>query len=251
MGLLKRLRIPVGSRCAYPVARDQSQPPGTSAGAAAGPELAGCYCHQLQLYQHGHCCCTACAGSYFWCWPGFRNLLAGDFRSRFPGVAALDILDNVIPYIPGEEDKIEVETLKILGEVKDGSIQPADIQISTHTNRVAVSDGHMVCLSIGLRESCDDLGQIIAGLQEYRAPESSRGLPSAPNPVIYYHAGDDRPQPKVDRMHGNGMNTSVGRLRTDPILDLKLVILSHNTIRGAAGGSIYNAELLVQEGYLS
>ena len=169
----------------------------------------------------------------------------------YPGVAALDILDNVIPHIPGEEEKVELETRKILGEVENGSIVPANIQISAHTNRVAVSDGHTVCLSIGLRDAPADLSQVIAKLRAYQAPEASRELPSTPDPVIYYSEADDRPQPRLDRMYGKGMSTGVGRLRVDPILDLKLVVLSHNTIRGAAGGSIYNAELLVQEGYLS
>ncbi len=169
----------------------------------------------------------------------------------YPGVAALDILDNVIPHIPGEEEKVELETRKILGQVVGGSIEPAKMVISAQTNRVAVSDGHTVCLSIGLHEPCADLRQVIARLREYQAPEASRDLPSTPAPIIYYCEADDRPQPRLDRMHGKGMSTGVGRLRVDPILDLKLVVLSHNTIRGAAGGSIYNAELLVQEGCVS
>ena len=181
----------------------------------------------------------------------FATSLQAISGAGYPGVAALDILDNVIPHIPGEEEKVELETRKILGEFKDGYIVPSKIEISAHTNRVAVSDGHTVCLSIGLREPCADLSQAISKLREYQAPEASRGLPSTPDPVIYYCAGDDRPQPRLDRMHGKGMSTGVGRLRVDPILDLKLVVLSHNTIRGAAGGSIYNAELLVQERYLS
>lgn len=167
----------------------------------------------------------------------------------YPGVASMDILDNVVPSIGGEETKVESEPLKMLGSFTGSSIKDAPFVISAHTNRVAVSDGHMVCLSIKLKTSSTP-EQISAVLQAYQAPEVSRDLPSAPNPVILVRSESDRPQPRLDRMTGKGMTTVVGRVRKDPLFDVKMVVLSHNTIRGAAGGSIYNAELLVRKGYI-
>lgn len=167
----------------------------------------------------------------------------------YPGVSSLDVVDNVIPYISGEEEKVEWEPRKMIGRLKDGSLSLADIQISAHTNRVAVSDGHLVCASVelGLKAGVEEILKI---LQDYQTPEASQDLPSAPKPAIRYAAQEDRPQPRLDRMTGSGMTTVVGRLRPDPVLDIKFVVLSHNTIRGAAGGSIYNAELLVNQGLL-
>ena len=165
----------------------------------------------------------------------------------YPGVPSLDILDNVIPYIGGEEDKVEWETRKMLGKIVGSEIALANFTISAHTNRVAVSDGHMVCASVQFEKKAS-LSDVIEVLRSYLAPEISRSLPSAPNPVIIYHIENDRPQPRLDRMAGRGMATVVGRVRPDPLFDYKFVVLSHNTIRGAAGGSIYNAELMVSRG---
>lgn len=164
----------------------------------------------------------------------------------YPGVASLDILDNVLPYINGEEEKVEWEPRKMLGRLADDTVQLADVKLSAHTNRVAVVDGHTVCASVELAEPAT-LERAIAALSSYQGPEMARGLPSAPNPVILVRGEADRPQPRLDRLTGNGMTTVVGRVRSDPVLTLKFVVLSHNTIRGAAGGSIYNAELLVRE----
>jgi aspartate-semialdehyde dehydrogenase len=167
----------------------------------------------------------------------------------YPGVASVDILDNVIPNVNGEEEKVEWEPRKMLGTLQEGSILQADFVLSAHTNRVAVSDGHIVCLSVELKNQAPE-NEIVDCLQSYQAPEISRTLPSSPKPVIAVFSETDRPQPRLDRMVGNGMTTGVGRVRPDPLFDYKMVILSHNTIRGAAGGSIYNAELLVQMGYI-
>jgi aspartate-semialdehyde dehydrogenase len=167
----------------------------------------------------------------------------------YPGVASLDILDNVIPYVPGEEEKVEWEPRKMLGKVVSQEIEPADFIMSVHTNRVPVSDGHLVCLSLELEDKADE-NAVIAALERYQAPPASKNLPSTPKPVILYRKESDRPQPRLDRMAGKGMTTVVGRVRPDPLFDYKLVVLSHNTIRGAAGGSIYNAELLVDCGYI-
>jgi aspartate-semialdehyde dehydrogenase len=167
----------------------------------------------------------------------------------YPGVPSLDILDNVIPYIGGEEDKVEWETRKMLGDVMGSEIELANFTVSAHTNRVAVSDGHMVCASVEF-ENKVSITEVIEVVRSYQAPEISRALPSAPKPVIIYREEDDRPQPRLDRMAGHGMATVVGRIRPDPLFDYKFVVLSHNTIRGAAGGSIYNAELMVTKGLI-
>jgi len=165
----------------------------------------------------------------------------------YPGVASLDILDNVIPYIGGEEDKVEWEPRKMIGRLDGDTIRMSDCVISAHTNRVAVSDGHIVCLSVELDKKPEQ-AEVFRALSGYQAPRESVNLPSAPRPVIVMREESDRPQPRPDRMTGKGMTTVVGRLRPDPLFDYKMVILSHNTIRGAAGGSIYNAELLANMG---
>jgi aspartate-semialdehyde dehydrogenase len=164
----------------------------------------------------------------------------------YPGVPSSDVLDNVLPFIEGEEDKVEWEPRKMLGRIRGEKIELADFVISAHTNRVAVSDGHMVCMSVDLDQvpGIDDVFQV---LHNYSGPKLSRDLPSSPKPVISLRTEPDRPQPRLDRLTGDGMTTLVGRLRPDPLFDYKMVVLSHNTIRGAAGGSIYNAELLVRQ----
>ena len=168
----------------------------------------------------------------------------------YPGVASLDILDNVIPYIAGEEEKVEQEPRKMLGALHQDRIDLADLAISAQTNRVAVSDGHTVCLSVELESPPKNFDEISRILASYTAPPVSCDLPSAPHPVIRVMTEPDRPQPRLDVNSGNGMTTLVGRLRPDPLFHLKFVVLSHNTIRGAAGASIYNAELLLKQGFL-
>lgn len=165
----------------------------------------------------------------------------------YPGVPSMDIIDNVIPYIGGEEEKVEWEPRKMLGQVVGDEIELASFAVSAHTNRVAVSDGHTVCLTVELGKRAD-LRQVAQALRDYQAPAVSADLPSAPRPVIELRDEPDRPQPRLDRMAGRGMATVVGRLRPDTVFDVRMVVLSHNTVRGAAGGSIYNAELLVKQG---
>jgi aspartate-semialdehyde dehydrogenase len=169
----------------------------------------------------------------------------------YPGIPSLDIMDNIIPNVAngGEEEKVEWEPRKMLGTLSGNRIELADIIFSVHTNRVAVIDGHTVCASVQLSKQASP-EEADAVLREYRAPASASDLPSSPRPVIDVRREADRPQPRLDRLTGKGMTTVVGRVRRDPILDLKFVVLSHNTIRGAAGASIYNAELLVNEGLL-
>lgn len=180
---------------------------------------------------------------------GFVVSLQALSGAGYPGVAALDITDNVIPWIGGEEEKVETEPRKMLGSLVDEEVHLAGIVLSAHTNRVAVSDGHLVCVSVelDLPVRIEQAAQALAG---YCAPEISRDLPSAPRPPVLVRTEDDRPQPKYDRMTGKGMTTVVGRLRPDPLFTIKFAVLSHNTIRGAAGGSIYNAELLVRQGFI-
>lgn len=167
----------------------------------------------------------------------------------YPGVPSLDVADNIIPYIGGEEEKIEWEPRKMLGRLSENGVELADMRLSAQANRVAVSDGHTVCLSVGLRASASPEAAS-AALASYQAPASARDLPSTPKPILLVRDEPDRPQPRLDRLTGRGMTTVVGRIRPDPLLTLKFVVLSHNTIRGAAGGSIYNAELLVKENLL-
>ena len=165
----------------------------------------------------------------------------------YPGVPSLDILGNVIPYIGDEEPKIEREMQKMLGRVADGGVVHAPFAVSAHANRVAVEHGHTVCLSVEFDRapSLADAAQVI---RNWQGASAVRGLPSAPERPLHFCEGDDRPQPRRDAMRGRGMTVSVGRLRADPLFHLKFVALGHNTIRGAAGGSILNAELLVATG---
>jgi aspartate-semialdehyde dehydrogenase len=184
---------------------------------------------------------------------GLRRVVAVSLQALsgagYPGVASLDILDNVIPNINGEEAKVEWEPRKMLGEILAGELRLAEVAISAHTNRVAVSDGHTVCASVELDApaSVEAAGRVLSA---YQGPPASRDLPSSPRPAILLREEADRPQPRLDRQTGRGMTSVVGRLRLDPIFHLKFVVLSHNTIRGAAGGSIYNAELLVKMGLM-
>lgn len=184
---------------------------------------------------------------------GVRKVFAVSLQALsgagYPGVASLDITDNVIPNISGEEDKVEWEPRKMLGRLNGGNVDLADIAFSAHTNRVAVTDGHTVCASVELTRPAEPEAAARA-MSDYLAPASARDLPSAPRPALRVRDEADRPQPRLDRLTGAGMTTVVGRVRRDPILHIKFVVLSHNTIRGAAGGSIYNAELLVNENLL-
>jgi aspartate-semialdehyde dehydrogenase len=167
----------------------------------------------------------------------------------YPGVPSYDAIDNVIPYIGGEEPKVESEPCKMLGQFRDGQIDPATIAISAHCNRVPVLEGHLECLSIGFTKR-PSLDELIATLRNFRALPQELGLPSAPAQPIVVRDEPDRPQSRRDRDAGRGMSTSVGRIRPCTLLDYKLVCLSHNTIRGAAGGSLLNAELMYAQGML-
>ena len=168
----------------------------------------------------------------------------------YPGVASMEILDNVVPFIGGEEPKLEAEPRKLLGTFTGDAVALADFVVSAQANRVAVQDGHLMAVSVKLKLQAG-LDEVAAALRDYRSEPQRLGLPSAPDPAIILHTAEDRPQPRLDRMAGGGMATSVGRLRPDPILDYKFLVLGHNTIRGAAGGALLNAELLVAQGFLA
>jgi aspartate-semialdehyde dehydrogenase len=168
----------------------------------------------------------------------------------YPGVASLDISDNVIPYVGGgEEEKIEREPGKILGRFAAGAFTPADFPISAAVHRVGVSDGHTQALFLRLRRKAPP-GDAAAALEAFRGEPQERRLPSAPARPIHVLSQPDRPQPRLDRDRERGMAVSVGRIREDRIFDLKLELLVHNTIRGAAGAAILNAELLQARGLL-
>jgi aspartate-semialdehyde dehydrogenase len=183
---------------------------------------------------------------------GLQRIFAATMQAvsgaGYPGVASLDILDNVLPYIKGEEEKIERETRMLLGSHKDGKHVEAAITISAQANRVPVLDGHTVCLSLGF-ERAPSVEEAVSALVNFKGPDHLHELPSAPGHPISVSFEPDRPQPRRDRDAEKGMIVTVGRVRECPLLDIRLVSVSHNTLRGAASGSILNAELLVAEGY--
>ena len=166
----------------------------------------------------------------------------------YPGVPSMDILGNVVPYIGSEEEKMEAETLKLLGRLEGHAVTPLKARISAHCNRVAVEDGHMESVSIKLAKPATH-DEILAAWSEFK-PLAGQALPTAPEQPIEWAPQSDRPQPRLDRNRGRGMAVTVGRLRPCSVLDWKFTVLSHNTIRGAAGAAILNAELLASLGKL-
>ena len=167
----------------------------------------------------------------------------------YPGVPSLDILDNVVPYIKGEEKKMEEETLKILGNVINDEIKYEKIAIAAHCNRVPVRDGHLESVTIEFVKK-PSTSDVIKALQDFRGLPQKLNLPSAPKAPVVYREEQDRPQPILDRDTGNGMVVTVGRVRKANVFDINITLLVHNTIRGAAGGAVLSAELLKAKGYL-
>jgi len=167
----------------------------------------------------------------------------------YPGVASLDILGNVVPFISGEEEKMETEARKILGAIQDDAVVPHPMAVSAQTTRVPVIDGHTETVAVAF-EHAPSIGDARAALERFRGRPQELDLPSAPAAPIVYLESPDRPQPRLDVDRGCGMSITVGRLRACPVLDLKLVALGHNTVRGAAGAAILNAELMKVEGWL-
>ena len=167
----------------------------------------------------------------------------------YPGVASLDILGNVIPFIKNEEEKMEEETKKLLGQLNGSKVIPGPFAMSAQCNRVAVEDGHTESIAIRLKKKAKP-EEIIEAWNSYRSEPQTLKLPSAPERPVVYVEASDRPQPRFDVDMGAGMTTTVGRLRPCSVLDWKFTVLSHNTIRGAAGAAVLNAELLKAKGYL-
>jgi aspartate-semialdehyde dehydrogenase len=167
----------------------------------------------------------------------------------YPGVASLDILDNVIPYIGGEEEKLEQEPLKILGKLRGDKILPLTIKLSAQCNRVATSDGHLEAVSVEFVKR-PELAEIISAFEDFRGVPQQLDLPTAPRRPLIVRPEKDRPQVKLDRDLDKGMATVIGRIRECSVLDYKFVLLGHNTLRGAAGGTLLNAELLAARGLL-
>jgi len=168
----------------------------------------------------------------------------------YPGVPSLDILGNVVPFISGEESKIHAEPLKLLGTLSDGKLTHAKFPIQATATRVPVINGHMLSITVGLNKKPGSADEVRQLFRDWKSPVAGLDLPSAPAHPIFYHDDDRYPQPRMHADSENGMSTSVGRLRTSNVLDLSYIAMAHNTIRGAAGGAILNAELLVRKEYL-
>jgi len=177
----------------------------------------------------------------------FLSTMQAVSGAGYPGVPSLDILGNVIPYIADEEPKLEREMLKLLGTYEAGEVTSAAFKVSAHTNRVPVEHGHTICMTIGFEETPTPEAAIEA-MRTWEGLPSTKGLPSRPAHPLVVSDAPDRPQPKRDVNAGAGMTVTVGRVRRDAVLDLRMVALGHNTVRGAAGGSVLNAELLATNG---
>ena len=185
---------------------------------------------------------------------GLRRLVVVTMQALsgagYPGHAAIDFVGNVIPYIGGgEEEKVETEPLKIMGKLEGDRIRFAECKISAHTNRVSVEDGHMECVSVELERKASP-AEVASVLSEFRSLPQELKLPTAPVRPVIVTDERDRPQPRFDRDAGHGMSAVVGRIRPCPVFDIRFVVLSHNTIRGAAGAAILNAELMKAQGFL-
>ena len=179
------------------------------------------------------------------------NTMQAVSGAGYPGVASLDMIDNIVPYIGGEEEKSEKEPLKILGKIQNGVILNADYpKIAAHCNRVPVTDGHTATVSLEFGEKKPGIEDVKTIWRNFTALPQKLGLPFAPKQPIIVLEEENRPQPRIDRDADKAMTVSVGRIRACPVFDLRFVGLSHNTVRGAAGGGILNAELLKSKGYI-
>ena len=167
----------------------------------------------------------------------------------YPGVPSLDVLGNAVPFISGEEEKMEAEPQKLLGKWDGNRFIPAGLGISAHCNRVPVVDGHLECVSVRLKKTAT-IAEVREALRSFEVSEELASLPTALKHPVVVHDGEDRPQPRKDANTGHGMAAVVGRVRECPLLDVKLTLLSHNLVRGAAGAALLNAELLAARGFL-
>lgn len=180
----------------------------------------------------------------------FVTTLQASSGAGYPGVPSLDLIDNVVPYIGGEEEKIEEETLKLLGDYDGKQFNFAKIGMSAQCNRVPVRHGHLETANLELRSKASP-SEVVEVLRNFRSRPQELGLPSAPPQPVIVMDQPDRPQPSLDRDVANGMASVVGRVRECNLLDIRMVVLGHNTIRGAAGASILNAEMLMADGYMT
>ena len=184
---------------------------------------------------------------------GIKRVVAATMQAvsgaGYPGVPSMDVLANVIPFIGGEEEKMQQETQKILGGVSNGQTVPLNARVSAHCHRVAVTDGHTVATSVEFA-SKPRTSEVQHALAHFCGLPQERKLPSAPLKPVMYMEEQDRPQPRRDAARENGMSVFVGRVRECPVLDVKFVACGHNTIRGAAGAAVLNAELMASEGFL-
>jgi aspartate-semialdehyde dehydrogenase len=184
---------------------------------------------------------------------GIRRLIVVTMQALsgagYPGHPAIDMLGNVIPFIGGEEEKVETEPLKIMGTFDGQGIRFAEFRVSAHTNRVFVEDGHMECVSVELEKKASP-EEVARALRDFTSLPQEMKLPFAPARPVIVAEERDRPQPRMDRDAGEGMSAVVGRIRDCPVFDTRFVVLSHNTVRGAAGGAILNAEIMKVNGYL-
>lgn len=184
---------------------------------------------------------------------GIERILATTMQAvsgaGYPGVSSMDILANVVPFIGSEEEKMQQETQKILGDFDNGHVVPLPARMSAHCNRVAVVDGHMVATSVAF-SSKPDVDSVRHAIDTFQGVPQQRNLPSAPAQPVRYLPQQDRPQPRRDASRENGMTVFVGRVRECPVLDVKFIACGHNAIRGAAGAAVLNAELMASEGLL-
>lgn len=178
---------------------------------------------------------------------GIRRAIVATLQAAsgagYPGVPSLDLIDNVIPHIGGEEEKISAECRKLLGHLVGNAVTESRIDVSAMVHRVPVQDGHLVSASLEFNRVVSP-AEAIAALENFRVDERIAQLPSSPNRVIEVDSREDRPQPRLDRDRGHGMTVTVGRIRPCPVFHLRLVALGHNLVRGAAGAAIQNAELV-------
>lgn len=180
----------------------------------------------------------------------FVSTMQATSGAGYPGVPSLDLIDNVVPYIGGEEEKIENETRKLLGGITNGQFDYADVPVSAQCSRVPVRHGHTETVNVKLGKPVT-VAEVVEVLRSFKGRPQELGLPSAPEHPIIVREQADRPQPALDRDIAAGMASVVGRVRECPILDIRFVVLGHNTIRGAAGASILNAEMLIADGYIA
>ncbi len=184
---------------------------------------------------------------------GVESIIATSMQAisgaGYEGLYAMQIHDNLIPYIKGEEEKLKNETLKILGKIENGKIMKPDIKISATCTRVPVIHGHTISVSLKLKRKAD-IEEVISVLKNFKGLPQELNLPSAPEKPVIVREEIDRPQPRLDRDAYKGMAVTVGRIRKDEVLDIKYIVTGHNLVRGAAGASVLDAELLYKKGYL-